>query len=282
MQNFRKSASIKELATALAKAQAEFTAVPFNSVNPFLRNKYADLGSVIESAKPILAKYGLSVSQLVLSDEHSIGVNTVLMHNSGEWLESVAVLPIVDEKGKSDAQVAGSIVTYLRRYAYASVLGLYAEEDSDGKQPQKPETRHAAKSNVASPQQLVEKATALKAEKEEPIALIAQLKVTAKAQFYTSIGKHPSEEQAKKLAAVIGHALGDKYKAEEKESLRHQLYKRIAGVEHGKEMDLALAATMQTRWCQPSNHYEANDVAKNEIAQLLVAIQKENGQTTFA
>ena len=169
---------------------------------------------------------------------------------------------------KPDAELGKTIATWLSS-------GVIPEKKAES-------PKQVASPNVSTPKQAVEKAAQLKAEKEEPIALIAQLKVTAKAQFEKYAGKHPDDEQAKKLAAVIGHALGDKYNTEEKESLRHQIYKRIAGVEHGKELDLALAATMQTRWCQPGNHYEANDVAKNEIAQLLVAMQKENGQTAFA
>ena len=143
-----KSDSIKSLAEALAKAQADFSAVPFNATNPFLKNKYADLGAIIQSAKPVLAKHGLSVSQLAESEAGSIGVTTMLMHSSGEWVASTISLPISDEKGKSSAQVAGSVITYLRRYALASVLGLYADEDGDGNTPvshsitaPKPETK---------------------------------------------------------------------------------------------------------------------------------------------
>ena len=143
-----KSDSIKSLAEALAKAQADFSAVPFNATNPFLKNKYADLGAIIQSAKPVLAKHGLSVSQLAESEAGSIGVTTMLMHSSGEWVASTISLPISDEKGKSSAQVAGSVITYLRRYALASVLGLYADEDCDGNAPvshsitaPKPETK---------------------------------------------------------------------------------------------------------------------------------------------
>jgi len=130
------SPSIKELATALAQAQSEFTAVPFNSTNPFLKNKYADLGSVIETAKPVLAKHGLSVSQLVYDMPGCIGVTTILMHSSGEYVSSSVSLPLGEEKGKSQAQVAGSVITYLRRYALSSILGLYADEDTDGNQPE--------------------------------------------------------------------------------------------------------------------------------------------------
>jgi hypothetical protein len=130
-----KSESIKMLAGALSLTQAEMPAVKFNATNPFLKNKYADLGAVIDTSKKILAKHGLSVSQLVESQENKIGVTTILMHNSGEWLESTCWLELGDERGKSNAQVAGSIVTYLRRYSLASILGMYADEDDDGNKP---------------------------------------------------------------------------------------------------------------------------------------------------
>jgi hypothetical protein len=140
-----KSESIKELATALSKAQGEMPAVQFNAVNPFLKNKYADLGAIIATSKPILAKHGLSVSQMSGGDGDTVSVTTVLMHQSGEWMESTMSLKIGDEKGKSTAQVAGSIITYLRRYSLASILGMYADEDGDGNdpQPQKPAPKKA-------------------------------------------------------------------------------------------------------------------------------------------
>jgi hypothetical protein len=147
----QKSDSIKELSTALSKAQAAFKPVPMNAINPFLKNHYADLGSVIESAKPVLAAHGLSISQLVENDGPMIGVTTILMHQSGEWLLSTMTLPMLDEKGKSAAQVAGSIITYIRRYAYGAIIGLYTGDDDDGngKTPtppsaQKPQTQPAA------------------------------------------------------------------------------------------------------------------------------------------
>lgn len=133
-----KSNDITELAKALAQFQAQIGAVKFNAVNPFLKNRYADLGAVIETAKPIMAANGLSVSQLVGGSGDSICVTTVLMHASGQYISDTAALLVGDEKGKSRAQVAGSIVTYLRRYALAAVLGLYADEDTDGNGGDKP------------------------------------------------------------------------------------------------------------------------------------------------
>lgn len=120
------------LNAALAKAQADFKAVPFDATNPFLKNRYASLGSCIESTKPILAKYGLSVTQQPTGNGTTIGVITTLRHQSGESCATEIALPLSDEKGKSQAQLAGSIITYLRRYSLAGLLGLYADEDTDG------------------------------------------------------------------------------------------------------------------------------------------------------
>ena len=130
------SESITKLSEALAKAQAEMPSVKMNAVNPFLKNKYADLGAVIETARPVLAKHGLSVAQFVGGKDGCVDVTTILMHSSGEWIESTVGMTIGEERGKSAAQVAGSIVTYLRRYSLASALGMYSDEDTDGNQTQ--------------------------------------------------------------------------------------------------------------------------------------------------
>ena len=127
-----KSETIAKLAEALSRAQAEMPAAKFNSVNPFLKNHYADLGSIIDTAKPVLGKVGLAVTQLTFNDGDRVGVETVLTHASGEWISTQFSLPPADEKGKSNAQVAGSIITYLRRYSLAAILGMYSDEDTDG------------------------------------------------------------------------------------------------------------------------------------------------------
>jgi hypothetical protein len=132
-----KSEQLNELATALSKAQAEMPAAPMLAVNPFLKNKYADLGTIIKTATPILSKNGLAVSQQVVTELDRIGVTTTLLHTSGQWIESTVSLPLGGEKGKSIAQEAGSIVTYLRRYSFGAIIGMYTDEDTDGNQPVK-------------------------------------------------------------------------------------------------------------------------------------------------
>jgi len=129
-----KSESIKNLAVALGKAQSEIGAVKFDSTNPFLKNKYASLGAVIETTRETLQKHGLTISQVPLTNEFGTGVTTILMHSSGEFLEGDMVGQISQEKGKSAAQVAGSLVSYFRRYSLAAILNIYSDEDTDGTQ----------------------------------------------------------------------------------------------------------------------------------------------------
>lgn len=132
-----KSEKLDLLASALSKAQAEMPAIPMRSVNPFLKNRYADLATMIEVASPVLTKHGLSISQQPVSIDGHVGVTTTLLHASGQWIEDTISLPLGDEKGKSLAQVAGSIITYLRRYSYGAIVGLATDEDTDGNAPAK-------------------------------------------------------------------------------------------------------------------------------------------------
>jgi len=127
-----KSEQINELAKALSQAQGEMPAAKMDKLNPFLKNTYADLGSVIEASKAPCAKYGLSVSQPASTEGDSVTVTTLLMHESGQWISSDMTLHLGEEKGRSIAQAAGSIITYLRRYSLSAILGIYADEDTDG------------------------------------------------------------------------------------------------------------------------------------------------------
>ncbi len=57
------------------------------------------------------------------------------MHESGEVVSERIVIPLAEEKGKTRVQCAGSTLTYLRRYSWAAILGMYSDEDSDGSSP---------------------------------------------------------------------------------------------------------------------------------------------------
>lgn len=121
-----KSEQINELASALNKAQAEMGGAVKDSSNPFFKSKYADLASVIEACKDELTKHGLSISQLVTSDEQGRSyVETVLMHSSGQWIASKMLLHLA----KTDMQGLGSAISYARRYSLQSILNIPAVDD---------------------------------------------------------------------------------------------------------------------------------------------------------
>ena len=120
-----KSESINEIATALNKAQAEMTGASKGKVNPFFKSKYADMVAVIDALKMPFANAGLSYSQFPLFEDGKVGVETILMHNSGQWISSVLLLPMV----KQDPQAAGSAITYAKRYALQAIAGIPSEDD---------------------------------------------------------------------------------------------------------------------------------------------------------
>jgi threonine dehydrogenase-like Zn-dependent dehydrogenase len=126
------SESIKEIAGALVKAQTEIKAAIKDATNPFFKNKYADLASVIEAVRIPLNKAGISFLQPASADEHGVIVETVLLHSSGEWISESLHMPV----NKQDAQAVGSAITYGRRYGLQSLCGVPSEDD-DGERATK-------------------------------------------------------------------------------------------------------------------------------------------------
>jgi ERF superfamily len=122
-----KSESIKEIATALSKAQGQMTGAVKDSENPFFKSKYADLASVVEAIREAFSKNGLSYIQTVEpSEKDEVRVKTILMHASGEWLDcGILAVPVT----KQDAQGFGSALTYARRYSLSAACGVAALDD---------------------------------------------------------------------------------------------------------------------------------------------------------
>ena len=138
------SESIKELATALSKVQGELTYAKKDSANPFFKSRYADLESVWDACRSLMAANGLSVIQMPGNYfEGRMWLVTRLCHNSGEWIEQEMSVPVQ----KADAQGAGSALTYMRRYALAAFIGV-VQADDDGNaasQQTKPTLKPVAK-----------------------------------------------------------------------------------------------------------------------------------------
>lgn len=135
-----KSESIKALAAALTKAQSAMSGAVKDANNPFFKSKYADLGAVVKAVKEPFAANGLSYTQFPIEDNGRIGVETILMHESGEWLSNSFTVNLT----KQDAQGAGSAITYCRRYALQAIAGIPSEDDDGNGASQQRKTDHSA------------------------------------------------------------------------------------------------------------------------------------------
>ena len=106
---------------------------------------YADLPQIFNVINPLLKKHKLCFTQLLEND----GIKTILFHvESGEQLESFTQIPKVKLGNMNDYQAYGSGVTYFRRYALSSMLGIITDKDLDAagsqvKEPVKPKIEDA-------------------------------------------------------------------------------------------------------------------------------------------
>lgn len=118
---------MKNLYKALANFQQEVPVI-FKDTSGF-GYKYADLPAIFEVINPLMKKHGLGFTQLVSGTV----IKTILFHvESCEQIESNTEIPQgVQLKGMNDFQVLGSGITYIKRYALSSMLGLVTDKDTD-------------------------------------------------------------------------------------------------------------------------------------------------------
>ena len=118
------SESINELAAALSQFQGAAVQPSFNKAVNYgqTRFRYADLAECQRVTRKPLADAGLAVTQTI--EGHYLV--TRLMHKSGQFISSQ--LPM---SAPSKMQELGSMLTYLKRYAYCAILGIAADDDDD-------------------------------------------------------------------------------------------------------------------------------------------------------
>lgn len=136
----QKSESIKNIAKALLTFHVKVETIKKDAANPFFKSKYASLSNILDGINQPLIESGMSFVQFPNGEN---GLITLLMHGeSGEFIQcEYSMTPI-----KNDPQSRGSSITYQRRYALSSILGLNIDDDDDDdgnaatKQPSKPTT----------------------------------------------------------------------------------------------------------------------------------------------
>ena len=103
--------------------------------------KYMTLDSIMHAVRPALAENGLFIIQDLSGDT----LNTVIMHESGQYISSSLPFQVMNGSGTNNLQNLGGGLTYLRRYALCAILAIAADQDDDGaaggieKAPAKPE-----------------------------------------------------------------------------------------------------------------------------------------------
>jgi hypothetical protein len=124
-------AALAELANPVKDAKADTGRFSYT---------YATLPTILDIARPVLAKHGLALTQNVSTEDGRLRVWTTIMHTSGE---EITFGPITGTSG-GDWQALGSAITYCRRYGMSAALGIAAEDDDDAQATKKPE-KHVEK-----------------------------------------------------------------------------------------------------------------------------------------
>src|SRR5262245_54071949 len=136
----RSSDTIASIAAALAKAQVELTNPEKSLVatirSPFPREadrtfRYAPLSSGLDIVRKSLGQYEIATIQATGIDKEAglLRLTTVLAHSSGEWISSE--WPVCQISDIASAQRMGAALTYARRYALFTLVGIAGEDDLD-------------------------------------------------------------------------------------------------------------------------------------------------------
>ncbi len=135
----RSSESIAAIATALAKAQTELSNPEKAMVGTIYNNRsdssqsfrYASLSSGLDIVRKTLGGQQIAIAQTTDIDQANGAVNltTVLMHTSGEWIASD--WPVCALSEISQPRRMGAALTYARRYALFTMVGIAGEDDLD-------------------------------------------------------------------------------------------------------------------------------------------------------
>src|SRR5262245_31367929 len=136
----RSSDTIATIAAALAKAQVELTNPEKSLVatirSPFPREadrtfRYAPLSSGLDIVRKSLGRHEIATIQATEIDKEAglLRLTTVLAHSSGEWLSSD--WPVCQISDIASAQRVGAALTYARRYALFTLVGITGEDDLD-------------------------------------------------------------------------------------------------------------------------------------------------------
>jgi len=159
-----RSDNLGELIGALSQAQAEFRPIEKNRTVDVMtrtggtyRFRYATLDAILEAVRKPLADHGLAITQLITLRNGIPILQTLLLHQSGQWVSSEVQIILT---GAGGSQEFGSALSYMRRYAISAILNIASQEDDDANiadgnhfqevVPQAPVTEKASEQKIPS------------------------------------------------------------------------------------------------------------------------------------
>ena len=138
----------QSIAEALANAQREILDPPRSAWNPHFKTRYADLCTVLQSVRPVLARHGIALVQATqLDDQGRMVLVTRLLWGSSEQIASY--YPVTPQQ--NTPQGMGAALTYARRYALAALVGVASDDDDDGNAASADKPAKAAKAREVEP-----------------------------------------------------------------------------------------------------------------------------------
>lgn len=202
--------SVKALLKALVNASKTFEAVEKGRTNPHLKNKYSDLGDVLDATKDALLANGLVIIQDPISypdGEAKMVVRSRLIHEDGAMLMNEVGVPLA---ANANAQAVGSAITYGRRYGLKALLGVQ-DADDDGQSA----ARRSPAATAAPAPAVTGKAPPTEAQLDLANKLRTELKVTTPVPATRQeVTDYIRQLQSQKKAELPESAEGDAPEAE--------------------------------------------------------------------
>lgn len=243
----RTSEAINDLASALAKAQGEMPAVEKNKEGKVKGEsksgskyeysyKYADIADILSTALPVLSANGLALVQATAIAGNDLNIVSRIVHGSGQWIESD--YPVCSIGG--DHQKMGGALTYARRYAACSLLGIAPEEDVDGGEGKTAPTRDTSRRDSGPPPRREPEADHRQSNDAHAVNDDA---IAYMARFRTSMRACESEPELRDLWANNKQArVGARLTQAQCDILLHELKQEIDGLKAANDQGRMLEA----------------------------------------
>src|SRR5574343_1379611 len=245
----RQSEDVKEINTALAKAQGEYGKLEKSGFNKHLQYKYSTIADMINATKDALSNNGLSVNQFIRTLRDEIGVETHLNHSSGQYKVSDELKYYLPANKALNIQELGSLITYLTKYDYRTVTGIHCDEDDDDGESTKEPTNGKH-----------QKETKPQAKKEEPKKnnntppATTLPDSTHKNPVVNSVAK--PDANTKERVQALWNRTKAFYSVEE--------FAKIVKENFGKEKLMELSDAELTEWAKMVNTLEIEKLAKEQ------------------